>query len=67
MNQFFEYALAFLTAALWMIVGAEASSYVIRCFSAILDIGMGGKAFCLFFSVLLYVAVSWFIWDYLRK
>lgn len=67
MSKYLEYVFAFLITALWLIIGAETCVYVTRCLDAVLNMDIGGRSFCIFCAVIVYVVASWFVWDCIRS
>lgn len=65
-GQIFSYVIAFVIAGLWLIIGAYTTTFVVECFANVIEIEFAGKVFCGYCSVVLYVFVSWFVWDHIK-
>lgn len=66
MSKFFEYAFSIAFAAIWMMVGANVCSYIVRCLDVLLVMKSGEKFFCLMVTTIFYIIVTLSAWHSVR-
>lgn len=66
MNHFFEYAFSIMFAAIWMMVGVNVCSYVVRCLEDLLTMDPGSRFFSLIVTSACYVIVTLSAWHAVR-
>lgn len=67
MSRFCEFALAVFSAAIWMIVGINVCTLIVRCLENFMNMGQGERFFCLFITTIVYVSVTSLVYGEIKN